>query len=471
MAGPLFARVRGRRARLCLAAAVAVALGSNWRQIHARPVEGPPLPLAMVPGAGQRVLVFAPHPDDETLAVGGLIHESIQRGAKVRVVYLTNGDAFRLCAAASFRGWPDERRMQRLAGVRQKEARAAFARLGGRSRNTEFLGYPDRGLATLWISNWSDDPYRSPYTGHQQAAGPGTSTNPYTGEAALLDVEAILQRFRPDEVYYPDAADDHPDHWATHCLVQLALERSRQGGVLKRRTYLIHRGEWPLPQRADPSLELTPPPVLREIGTNWETVPLTSAAVRAKSDALGEYDSQQPLVGGFLASFVRGNELLGVWEERGATLAMRSGVAPALRFPAEGLFADASTRQFPDPTRDRFARANVGGVDYEALEVESGGSELRLQAVLRGPAVPWASYYLYWKPVDGHPGDLETRRYRIWGYRCSDPDVRFAIDGRRVGVTVPNALRASTRRIMVAASVWSGPILLDRTPWRVVTVK
>ena len=42
--------------------------------------------------AGQKVLVFSPHPDDESIAVGGYIAQSIENGADVRIVLVTNGD-------------------------------------------------------------------------------------------------------------------------------------------------------------------------------------------------------------------------------------------------------------------------------------------------------------------------------------------------------------------------------------------
>lgn len=42
---------------------------------------------------GQRLLVIAPHPDDEVIGCGGLIARVKQEGGKVFVLFLTNGDA------------------------------------------------------------------------------------------------------------------------------------------------------------------------------------------------------------------------------------------------------------------------------------------------------------------------------------------------------------------------------------------
>src|SRR5437899_999403 len=48
--------------------------------------------LVIPPAA--RVLVFAPHPDDETIGAGGLIFHLTRRSVPVRVVFVTNGDGY-----------------------------------------------------------------------------------------------------------------------------------------------------------------------------------------------------------------------------------------------------------------------------------------------------------------------------------------------------------------------------------------
>ncbi len=42
----------------------------------------------------ERVMVFAPHPDDEALACTGLLRRSVLRGDAVKVVIATSGDAY-----------------------------------------------------------------------------------------------------------------------------------------------------------------------------------------------------------------------------------------------------------------------------------------------------------------------------------------------------------------------------------------
>ncbi len=67
------------------------------------------------------VVVVAPHPDDEVLGVGGLMHRLVRDGMRVRVVAVTDGEG-----AVPPRGWSSER----LAGARVVEAADACASLG-----------------------------------------------------------------------------------------------------------------------------------------------------------------------------------------------------------------------------------------------------------------------------------------------------------------------------------------------------
>jgi len=67
----------------------------------------------------ERVLVVAAHPDDEVIAVGGLLAFHGRRGDEVRVVHATAGDA----------GDP-EGRHEDVAELRRAEIRVALAELG-----------------------------------------------------------------------------------------------------------------------------------------------------------------------------------------------------------------------------------------------------------------------------------------------------------------------------------------------------
>lgn len=80
--------------------------------------------------------VVAPHPDDETLGCGGTIAEKSQRGARVHVVFVSDG-------SASHARWMDR---VDLAARRKAEAYRACDRLGVRSEDVHFLDLPDGDL-------------------------------------------------------------------------------------------------------------------------------------------------------------------------------------------------------------------------------------------------------------------------------------------------------------------------------------
>src|SRR5262245_15384239 len=81
--------------------------------------------------ARARVLVFAPHPDDETLAVGGLIYRLTKSGVPVRVVFVTNGDGYPHAVIDGL-GKPHPTGSDYVAfgALRQREAVAAVRKLG-----------------------------------------------------------------------------------------------------------------------------------------------------------------------------------------------------------------------------------------------------------------------------------------------------------------------------------------------------
>ena len=80
-------------------------------------------------------LVVAPHQDDETLGVGGLIAHLAARGRPATVAYLTDGGG----SHPDSLSWPSER----IALQRRREADYAVSRLGGRRSDIVQLGWQD----------------------------------------------------------------------------------------------------------------------------------------------------------------------------------------------------------------------------------------------------------------------------------------------------------------------------------------
>ena len=118
-----------------------------------------------------RVVVFAPHADDEVLGCGGALADLLERGARLDVVLVTDGAA----------GARDTEERARIASLRFEESRRALEALGGGIVHAG--GLPDRGLAER-----------------------------------LGEVEALLARWlvdaAPDLVFAPSPVETHPDHRA-----------------------------------------------------------------------------------------------------------------------------------------------------------------------------------------------------------------------------------------------------------------
>lgn len=145
-----------------------------------------------------RVMLFAPHPDDESLAAGVFLQRAVAAGAAVRVVYATDGEE---------NCWPQrvlERKVRIRAtdrcrwGVRrQMEALAALQTLGISAECVEFLSLPDQGVTDLLLQ----------------------------GDGEILRRLAdLIRAWQPTHLLMPSARDTHPDHSGLAVLLAIALE-------------------------------------------------------------------------------------------------------------------------------------------------------------------------------------------------------------------------------------------------------
>jgi LmbE family N-acetylglucosaminyl deacetylase len=91
--------------------------------------------------AGRHLVVVAPHPDDESLGMGGLIAAAQELGAGVTVVFLTDGEASHVGSTT----YPPSR----LALVRRAEATAALGALGVPGACAHFMALGDARLPNL----------------------------------------------------------------------------------------------------------------------------------------------------------------------------------------------------------------------------------------------------------------------------------------------------------------------------------
>ncbi len=264
----------------------------------------------------KRVLVVSPHPDDETIAPGGLIQAALANGSQVKVAIVTNGDG-QLGAPALFGlGDPISAKGYVAMGERrQAESQAALSRLGVAANDMLFLGYPDRGIQPMLSTNWEEtDPYTAPFT--RATASPYAHTvHPqaaYCGESLLNDLVNIISNYQPDLIVVSHPADTHSDHSAVSRFTTLAVAAVRSSSRAYRPqvwAYLVHYGNYPKDSTGDPIRQFVPPAALVTEETPWGSLALTSTQSSQKTSAIQAYPTQTLLLGSFLPEFVRSNEI------------------------------------------------------------------------------------------------------------------------------------------------------------------
>src|ERR1700722_11998739 len=86
----------------------------------------------------QHLIVVAPHPDDETLGLGGTIHDHLQNAGSAEIIAVPDGEAADDMAGREARA--------ELARRRQQERRAALALLGAAGVRVTSLRFADRDV-------------------------------------------------------------------------------------------------------------------------------------------------------------------------------------------------------------------------------------------------------------------------------------------------------------------------------------
>lgn len=268
------------------------------------------LPMLRPLQATDTVLVVSPHPDDESLCCGGLIHTARRKGANVAVVWITLGDGFRWSATlAEHKLLPGTESFRDFGRRREAEARAAAAALKVEPQSLYFLGYPDRGVLELLLDHYHPEtPWRSKFTGahsvvYEDAVDPGAD---YDGEDLERDFRQVLDKVNPTLVLAPSPQDTHPDHRGTGILALRAMSARNQMDRI--RFWIVHGGRgWPRPRDYIPDLPQTIAP--RGLGMRWEYFRLDASARAAKLAALRAHRTQMAVMGRVMESHVRSNEL------------------------------------------------------------------------------------------------------------------------------------------------------------------
>ena len=132
----------------------------------------------------KKIIVFAPHPDDEVMDCGGTVAKRVHEGYEASVVFMTDGgNHFLKLYGISSDPTPEE-----YGVIRKAEARRAAKHLGIRSENLIFLDFEDGKLTE-------------------------------SKRAAEKKVLSVLDDNVPVEIYFPRDKDPHPDHRATNRII------------------------------------------------------------------------------------------------------------------------------------------------------------------------------------------------------------------------------------------------------------
>ncbi|OAT86661.1 PIG-L deacetylase family protein [Desulfotomaculum copahuensis] len=427
-------------------------------------------PKARVPywgGLGKRVMVVAPHPDDESLGTAGVIARATAENRPVRVVMITCGDSFFKAAQIfAHKNNPVPQDYRRMGVARHLETLKAMHTLGLAEKDVVFLGYPDGGTRFLWDAYWD--------RGHPRVSGgvnvdrvpysfalrPGA---PYCGQDVVDDLTREITDFKPTDIYYPTSLDEHPDHWATAAYVKYTLTMLDLHP--REHTYLVHRYLWPQPPAPDAHMPLLPPAELANL-THWDDFPLTPAEIRLKNKALHDYPTQEAVMKPFLWAFVRKTELFG----SPAALPLTGGDA------APPAFAAWRTKAvLPDARADTVQLTLEGAVDIIRLRLQRQGNRLWMRLETREPVSPKVAYFLHFRLFG--PGrdvkriDLMMRGGKVEvlhkaGNSLSPAVNYFASRRNMIVLAVDSPETAKMRVLMAGAESRYGRGLFDRTAWR-----
>jgi len=134
-------------------------------------------------------VVFAPHPDDETLGCGGTIAKRLSEGYGISVVFLTDGRHSLTDFGITSRPTPFE-----MKELRREDAMRATKILGLKEKDLVFLDFEDKTLRK-----------------HE--------------EVVQERIVEILKGMSPVEVFFPQAKEYNIDHRVTNVIIRRAIEK------------------------------------------------------------------------------------------------------------------------------------------------------------------------------------------------------------------------------------------------------
>jgi len=420
-----------------------------------------------------RVLIVAPHPDDECIGTGGVIQQALKAGAMVKVVIFTNGENNELSFLV-YKKRPvfQPRELLAMGEMRLRESIVAMSILGLKQSDLVFLGYPDFGTMEIFTSFWGPvkKPFRSMLTRQRHVTFQNARTfgAPHVGESILNDFKGVIREFKPTRIFVTHPADTNRDHRAAYLFTKVALW-ALEGEIVAPTLYpfIVHVVRWPKPQGYNPDRSLDVPPELVNSDISWSVAPLLEEETQLKYLSVRQYISQVKYAPTYLVTFVRTNELFGdyasipivnqppgipVWQN---VRAVGNELAPKLSGKPDQIFSLAYARQ-----EGNFL---VRIVLKRAIDKEIGVS---LFLIGYRKDVPFAEMPKLNLLVGFDGVHIKDRRKNVFS-----KDISFTSKGRELEFSLPLSLMGYPDRILSTAKTSLYDLALDETAWRILLIK
>jgi LmbE family N-acetylglucosaminyl deacetylase len=420
-----------------------------------------------------RILILAPHPDDETIGTGGVIQEALRAGADVRVVLFTNGENNEL----SFIVYKKRpillgKDVLNMGEVRHGESLVAVNVLGLSPEKLISLGYPDYGTMEIMTKYWGvgTKPFRGMlsrvrYVPYKDTLSPKA---PYLGDSILSDIKQVILDFQPTKIFVSHPVDTNRDHRAVYLFLKVALWDLQ--GVIKPPEvypYIIHVVGWPKPRGYFPEKILDVPPDLVNSEIAWNSLTLDELEIGKKFLAVKQYVSQNKYAPKYLITFVRRNEIFGDYPEVPLIRQMASEVA--WQYMGTG---DENLPANKDKNKNHIS----------SLAYARQGNNLLVKLSLKrtiDEAMGVSIFLLGYRPdisfsempklnllvgVDGF--HVKDRRKNV-----HTKDIQFTAKDKELVFVIPLQLLGSPDRILSSAKTLLYDLTLDETAWRVLLLE
>lgn len=416
------------------------------------------------PPAGQKILIIAPHCDDETLGCGEFISRMIKKGSEVKLVLMTNGDGFTDAINVQYRKlFLRQSDYIKFGYLRQTETIKAMKSVGLKESDITFLGYPDGGLYYMWNYEHWNIPYarkaskinKNPYSNSFRKDGY------YTGENVEEDLKKIISSYKPDIIVYPHPNDRHPDHYASYCFTKLAL--SELNMHIKEYCYLVHRGDWPIMFVNHQKLYLIPPPQLVNSYSTWMSCDLSKDEINEKYKMIKLYKTQMDVMSPKLMAFDRKNEIF-------------ASITNGEIKTAESSDADYKSYLLEsDPVSDVLASTVLGGADLKGFYgYVSPDKNLHFFIITREKLIKDANYRLdLIMPQNGNfkrvVADVKGGKAKgnlIMGNTTETISVPYSITNNLLEIVIPYKYTGGYKNFLIGITSSVNNQKLDTMAWR-----